>query len=371
MTPPEVAVLATGVGSAGGVEKATEEFVIAAARESSVSLAVVRRGTNWPQGARTIYAGGEFGERVPLSVQASVGFHCLAWAARQRGAGASIVATHVSVAPLAQLMAKLTGGSFVLWCHGIEVWGSLGFLRRAAVRRADLLLAGSDFTMQRLIERGMARGAGELLRYPTPPIKVSNAERMAPRVVVCVARLNRRHAYKGVDTLIRAWPSVVRNHPDAQLLIVGDGDDRPRLERMTRRLHVDDTAQFLGRVSDDELGKAYRQASVFALPGRARLGARPEGEGFGLVFLEAASAGLPTVAGRGGGAEEAVVDGVTGLLVDPSSPTDVARAISSLLSDPARAREMGEAGRARASSDFSVGRFQDDVAKVLLKLRRS
>src|SRR5207249_10983994 len=111
---------------------------------------------------------------------------------------------------------------------------------------------------------------------------------------------------------------------DAELVIVGDGPDRQRLERTASLLRLDGRVRFAGRVSDEELASLYAGATVFALPGRARLGPHPEGEGFGLVFIEAGAAGLPVVAGRAGGTTEAVVDGETGLLVDPEDPDDIA-----------------------------------------------
>jgi phosphatidylinositol alpha-1,6-mannosyltransferase len=171
-----------------------------------------------------------------------------------------------------------------------------------------------------------------------------------------------------VDTLLLAWLHVLRHAPDAELTVIGDGDDRARLERRAERLGVASRVRFRGRVSDAELRDAYAQARVFALPGRARLGAHAEGEGFGLVFLEAAAAGLPSVAGRAGGAVEAVEDGVTGILVDPNSPQAVARAIVSILREPDLARSMGEAGRRRVEREFSGERFRGRIGALIAEL---
>jgi phosphatidyl-myo-inositol dimannoside synthase len=182
--------------------------------------------------------------------------------------------------------------------------------------------------------------------------------------VLTVARLDAANAYKGVDTLLYAWPLVLTRVPGAILRVVGAGTDRARLERIAGYLGVAWQVRFDGWLPDADLAAAYQAARAFALPGRIHHTGGPAGEGFGLVFLEAAAAGLPCVAGRAGGALEAVVDGETGLLVDPESPRDVAGAIAFLLTQPAEAQRMGAAGRARVAEQFVFGRFADDVART-------
>ena len=157
--------------------------------------------------------------------------------------------------------------------------------------------------------------------------------------------------------------------PEAELLVVGEGSARRYLERLSRLMGVEGRVRFLGRLSDPELCHAYRSANVFAMPGRAQLGPRAYGEGFGIVFVEAAAIGLPVVAGRAGGAPEAMVDGVTGLLVDPLDPEDVAGAVCRLLLDPALARRMGAAGMRVATERFSYPVFRDKVGHLFGSVR--
>jgi phosphatidyl-myo-inositol dimannoside synthase len=114
-------------------------------------------------------------------------------------------------------------------------------------------------------------------------------------------------------------------------------------------------------VSDEELPGLYAAADVFAMPCRSRW-AGLEVEGFGIVFMEAAAAGLPTVAGRSGGADEAVIDDVTGRVVDGRDDAAVAEAIISLLREPERAAEMGRRGRERALADYDWRRVTDRLA---------
>jgi phosphatidylinositol alpha-1,6-mannosyltransferase len=171
-------------------------------------------------------------------------------------------------------------------------------------------------------------------------------------VVLSVSRLVPR---KGFDTLIDAIRRAGRD--DVTLAVVGGGRDEARLRRMAGGAPV----RFLGRVPDVDLPGLYGAADLFAMLCRDRWGGL-EQEGFGIVFLEAAAAGVPSVAGRSGGSHEAVVDGSTGLVVD--DPTDVAavgRALGALIDDPDRRTAMGAAARRRAVAEFRY----DDLARRL------
>ncbi len=157
------------------------------------------------------------------------------------------------------------------------------------------------------------------------------------RVVLCVSRLVAR---KGQDTLVRALPGILRAVPDAVLVIVGHGPDEERLRRLARR-HAEGHVVFAGGLDHASTAPYYAAADVFAMPCRTRK-AGLEAEGLGIVFLEAAASGLPVVAGDSGGAPDAVVDGVTGTVVDGTDVRAVAGAVSGLLGDPERAAAMGE-----------------------------
>jgi phosphatidylinositol alpha-1,6-mannosyltransferase len=164
-------------------------------------------------------------------------------------------------------------------------------------------------------------------------------------LVLGVSRLVPR---KGFDVLIDA----VAGLRDVQLAIAGSGRDRRRLEARARRRGVSGRVRFLGRVPDDDtFPRLYASADVFATPCRDRWGGL-EAEGFGIVFLEAAAAGVPSVAGRSGGSHEAVVDGETGFVVE-SRADDVRAALGAVLADDGLRERMGAAARARAVDQFS------------------
>ena len=169
-------------------------------------------------------------------------------------------------------------------------------------------------------------------------------------LVVCVARMIRR---KGQDVLVRAWPSVLTERPEAQLLLVGDGPAKRVVQRLARRLGVAGSVLFAGSVPWREVPALIDAGDVFAMPCRTRLlGLEPEA--FGIVLLEAQACGLPVVAGDSGGAPEAVLDR-GGVVVGPRSPDQVARAVLSALERGRRPADEVRAVMAEHSWDRVAG----------------
>ena len=167
-------------------------------------------------------------------------------------------------------------------------------------------------------------------------------------LVVSVSRLVPR---KGMDTLIRAAARLRDRVPDVVVAIAGSGRDRARLEGLIASTGA--PVRLLGRVPDEVLPGLYGAGDVFSMSCRNRWGGL-EQEGFGIVFVEAAAAGVPAVAGESGGSAEAVVHGETGLVVPrPDASDQVADALADLLDDEARRREMGRRARQRAEIEFS------------------
>jgi len=159
-------------------------------------------------------------------------------------------------------------------------------------------------------------------------------------VVACVSRMVPR---KGQDTLIKAWPQVRAQLPDARLLLVGDGPYAPALKRLAERLGIGGEVIFTGPVPWPELPGYYDAADVFAMPCRTRR-AGLDVEGLGIVYLEASATGLPVIGGDSGGAPDAILAGESGYVVHDVA--GVAARITELLNDPAKAKAMGEKGLA-------------------------
>ena len=184
-------------------------------------------------------------------------------------------------------------------------------------------------------------------------------------LVVSVSRLVPR---KGMDTLIEASVAIRTNHPSVQVVIAGAGRDRRRLSSLIAKL--DAPVELLGRVETDALSLLYSCGDVFAMLCRSRWGGL-EQEGFGIVFLEAAAAGTAQVAGRSGGAHEAVVDNETGLIVDdPADAESAAEAILQLLNDDKRRAAMARAARERAVREFSYDVLADQLASAINTMAR-
>jgi phosphatidylinositol alpha-1,6-mannosyltransferase len=250
--------------------------------------------------------------------------------------------------------------------HGAEVTipGRLPGTKQSlayVLRRARHIVAAGSYPA-----REAERAAGRSLPITTVPPGVdtdrfrplSESDRVAGRerlglpvdaeLIVSISRLVPR---KGFDTAIRAAAMLRTSRPNLLLAISGGGRDETRLRRLAEEL--DAPVRFLGRVSNDDLPVLYGCADVYAMLCRNRW-AGLEQEGFGIVFLEAAACAVPQVAGDSGGAEDAVVDGTTGLMIrQPDDAGEVAAAFERLLDDPALRRAMGEAGRERAVAEFS------------------
>ncbi len=178
-----------------------------------------------------------------------------------------------------------------------------------------------------------------------------------------VLSLSRLVPRKGMDVLIDAGARLADRVPDLQVAIGGSGRDRKRLEKRAadRRAPV----TFLGRVPEHDLASVYGAADVYAMLCRNRWRGL-EQEGFGIVFLEAAAAGVPQIAGNSGGAAEAVVDGVTGLVVDdPLDVTAVEKAVGRLLDDESLRADMAATGRRRAIEEFDYDRLAPRLAAAI------
>lgn len=168
-------------------------------------------------------------------------------------------------------------------------------------------------------------------------------------VVVCVSRVVPR---KGQDTLIRAWPEVLKRVPDAALVIVGDGRHLASLRHLSERIGVTPQITFTGAVAAEELPAYYAAGDVFAMPCRTRRGGL-DVEGLGIVYLEASAVGLPVIGGDSGGAPDAIAEGESGFVVPGRDVAALAARLTELLTDPAKARSMGEKGRAWVERDWS------------------
>jgi phosphatidylinositol alpha-1,6-mannosyltransferase len=264
---------------------------------------------------------------------------------------------------------------YALVVHGAEVAvpgrlpGSRALLGRV-LRGARLVVAAGDYAsaeahhaagmplptvvvppgvdVERFRPLGSAAKATARVRFRLPAADVA--------LIVAVSRLVPR---KGFDVLVQAADRLAHTDRSFVVAVSGRGRDEPRLRRLAEKGAAD--IRFLGRVPDGALPALYGCADIFAMCCRDRWGGL-EQEGFGIVFLEAAAAGVPQVAGASGGAADAVVDGHTGFVVaHPGDPEAVAIALARLIDEPELRSRLGAAARERVVEDFTY----DDLAARL------
>lgn len=223
--------------------------------------------------------------------------------------------------------------------------------RHAAGRDLPIVHVPPGVDVDRFHPRTDAQRAATRAKYgiPTEALMVLGQSRLVPR--------------KGFDVLLRAAATLAGKHPALQVVIGGSGRDRARLQKVAKEVGA--PAMFLGRVPEEDLAAMHGAADVFAMLCRNRWGGL-EQEGFGIVFLEAAASGVPQLAGRSGGAAEAVVDNETGLIVDnPDSVADVADALDRLLADGHLRATLGKAARQRAEELFTYDTLALRLAEAL------
>ena len=241
---------------------------------------------------------------------------------------------------------------------------------RSALRRigdaCDHLTTISDFTSVAVGAALSPAARSRLLRLPPPVdlVRFSPVAGAGPAPARCVA-VGRFVRQKGFDTLLRAWREVLAGWPprlpDPELVLVGDGPQRPALTGLVDGLGLGGSVRLTGAVPRDRVLAELRAARVFALPVRSRWGGL-YAEGLGLAAVEAAACGLPVVVGRSGGAPETVRAGRTGAVVDPDDPAALAALLLPPLLDPVRAAELGAAGR-----EHVAARFGADAARATLR----
>ena len=246
-----------------------------------------------------------------------------------------ILSTHLHFGPIARIAQRSFGTPYVLVAHEVDAWQIKNVSRIKALKKANLVLAVSRYTRDRLIEEvGLDAQRVKILPNTYDPdrfaitlkpprlLKKYGLQPQTP-VILTVGRLEATEGYKGYDQIIKALPEIRRKAPDARYLLVGKGSDRPRIERLMAEVGVQEAVIFAGFVPDDELAEYYNLCDVFAMPS--------QGEGFGIVYLEALACGKPVLAGNKDGSRDAVAEGELGLLVDPEDTAEIASEIIRVL----------------------------------------
>jgi phosphatidyl-myo-inositol dimannoside synthase len=324
---------------------------------------------------------------TPVRYQAFGGkkhsFTLAVWQALFQNSYDLVIVDHVNLASIVAPLAWLKRCTYSVWLCGIEVFPPRPDLQgQVGLRGASNCLAISEFTRQSVSSRfpdllitvcdlsldpirhalPLGQSHAETSNLPLV-LEASNGSQLelGEHVILHVGRMTSGERYKGQESLICSFPLVYEQHPDAQLVLAGQGEDMQRLKSITRTLTPAMQARifFPGYVSDETLDLLYRKCYVFAMPSI--------GEGFGLVYLEAMMRAKACLGARVDATPCVVRDGLTGLLVeDPKSPEQVAEALNWFLSHPEETHCMGLAGDELIHSYYSFPHFQSRFWKAIL-----
>jgi phosphatidylinositol alpha-1,6-mannosyltransferase len=327
-----LALVTEAFGGRGGIAQYNRDFLAALAKCDQVGKVIVL--PRFSSGSVDILPTGLEQLR---SVESRHAFSLTAlWTAIMHRPIDFVFCGHLRMAPLAAGISRALNVPLWIQVHGVEVF-ELSALQRRSVESATMVTVVSRYTRRRLLQwvridparvKVLANTVGPRYRPgPKPDYLLQRHAAGGKKVLMTVSRLDRLGPYKGHDRVIRTLPRVLEQH-DTIYLIVGEGDDRPRLESLAVECGVAKNVQFTGSVPTEELPDYYRLADVFVMPSAY--------EGFGIVFLEAMATGLRVIAGSQDGSRDALCDGALGTLIDPENGEELASAILAALDNPAR-----------------------------------
>jgi phosphatidylinositol alpha-1,6-mannosyltransferase len=242
-------------------------------------------------------------------------------------------------------------------------------LRVSTIRAADGLFPVSNYTVDLLKQTTGVNGKQvRVIANGTDPDRFRPMDATGVRgrlglnghaVLLTVGRLVQR---KGIDLVLRALPTVREEVPNIRYIVAGDGPEGESLPRLAAHLGLDDVVRFIGAVPYNKLPDLYNACDLFVMPSRPHF---PNVEGFGIVFLEANACGKPVVAARSGGIPDAVIDGTTGLLVEPDQQDELTDAIVHVLRNPTIAKHLGQNGRRRVLEEASWDHVSDRLYETM------
>ena len=250
---------------------------------------------------------------------------------------------------------------------------------RLALRKMDGLIAGSNYTVNKLLswkvpaERIIKNCPCVDLEKFRPGLEYKGILQRHgienKKIILTVSRLEKS---KGVDLVIKALPDILKHFPDAVYLVVGSGTEEQRLRLLAKELGLSDKVIFAGDISgyadNSPLPCYYNTCDVFIVANHV-VKTWSETEGFGIVFLEANACGKPVIGGRSGGTPDAIIDGVTGVLIDPEDKEQIVNSVVNLLTNRPLAGSLGRNGRLRAEREFSWDKYASNIRNAALKIR--
>ena len=268
------------------------------------------------------------------------------------------------------LFPALAARPLYCWLHGIEVWGKVLNAARRDLCACTALAASSSFTAQQ-VRDGLPICPPITVVHPCSDLKFPEQipPPGLPLRLLTVARLDAGERYKGHDQILDALYLLNQQgalDPALRWIVVGDGNDRTRLQEKALRLGVAAQIDWRGRLSDKQLIEEFGRCSVFVMPSGFSIDSEGQatGEGFGIAYLEAAMAGRASIAAVSGGQQDLIIDGETGWLVS-SSAHALADLLAPLSAKRSLVAERGEAAYLRARTGFTRGHQCAQLAVLL------
>ena len=275
-----------------------------------------------------------------------------------------VVLGHVGFGPLGWLH-RARGGRFAVVAYGIEVWGRPSREVDVTLRLAEAIWPISTFTARQVRSRvPRARIARSLGGGLQEAFFVSPRPAATPFRVLVVSRLDDL-VYKGVDTCVDAVAELLRKGHELELRVVGSGPCEHEIDELAANRGIADHVVRVGSVSDEQLRAEYAEAGVTVLVSRFRRGRSPQGEGLGIVVLEAAAAGTPAIVARVGGTVDTVLDGETGFIVDAGDADALAERIERLLCTSGLRERIGTRARRWVAEVHGEAAFRRRVEEAL------
>lgn len=278
-----------------------------------------------------------------------------------------IIFGHVNFSPIVLFMNLFNPkAAKYLIVHGVDVWSELSFLKKLGVKVFDLILSVSTYTKNQMQNHNSIMDE-KFTIFPNTldPVSITKSKHSKKQIslkgktLLSVTRLDPRDKYKNIDLVIKSLPSILKQVPNVNYIIIGDGEDRKRLELLVKELSLENNVHFIGYVDDDLLYSYYESSDVFVL--------LSTGEGFGIVFLEAMLCSKPCIGANAGGIPEVIEDRKTGLLIDPSKLNFLSASVIELLKNENMSALMGKMGKERFEKEFSFDRFKARLENVLYR----
>lgn len=282
-----------------------------------------------------------------------------------------MITTHVNYAIACRWIKFFTGTPYWIVAHGLEVWDIEAPQLKAALRQADRILAVSHYTRDLILrEQQLAPEQvsvlpnlvdGQRFQIAPKPSYLLQRYGLKPeqKVILTVTRLGKLDTYKGYEHVLRSLTEIRQHIPDVHYLLVGKGDDTPRIQQLIQELGLQDHVTLTGFIPDPELADHYNLCDVFAMPSK--------GEGFGIVYLEALACGKPVLGGNVDGTVDPLLHGKLGALVNPDDGSEIAQALTQILQGeyPNPSMYQPQILRQETLQRFERSRFHQSVAYLV------